>query len=102
MLESKYFFLPDELLLMNRCYRIFTHYVLVDSSTVTCWTSPFVILGCQVYFHLFFFFLIYGFYSIFDGIILLANNVDPDQMPHYVASDLGLHCLPMTLLWFSR
>ena len=25
-----------------------------------------------------------------------VNNVDPDQMPHYVASDLGLHCLPMT------
>ena len=34
--------------------------------------------------------------------ILLANNVDPDQMPHYVASDLGLHCLPMTLLQVSR
>ena len=34
--------------------------------------------------------------------ILLANNVDPDQMPHYMASDLGLHCLPMTLLWVSR
>ena len=34
--------------------------------------------------------------------ILLANNVDPDQMPHYVASDLGLHCLPMTILWISR
>ena len=32
--------------------------------------------------------------------ILLANSVDPDQMPHSVASDLGLHCLPMTLLWF--
>ena len=30
--------------------------------------------------------------------ILLANNVDPDQMPHYVASDLGLYYLPMTLL----
>ena len=28
--------------------------------------------------------------------ILLANNVDPDQMPHYVASDLGLHCLSKT------
>ena len=27
-----------------------------------------------------------------------ANSVDPDQMPHYVASDLGLHCLPVTLL----
>ena len=32
--------------------------------------------------------------------ILLANIVDPDQIPRYVASDLGLHCLPMALLWF--
>ena len=30
--------------------------------------------------------------------ILLANTVDPDQMAYYVESDLGLHCLPMTLL----
>ena len=22
----------------------------------------------------------------------MGNSVDPDQMPHYVASDLGLHC----------
>ena len=34
--------------------------------------------------------------------ILFANNVDPDQMPHNVASDQGLHCLPMTLLRVSR
>ena len=34
--------------------------------------------------------------------ILLENNVDPKQMPHYVASDLGLHCLPITLLQVSR
>ena len=27
---------------------------------------------------------------------------DPDQMPHHVASDLGLHCLPMTLLRASK
>ena len=33
---------------------------------------------------------------------MLANNVDPDQMPHYVASDLGLHCLSVTLLQVSR
>ena len=33
---------------------------------------------------------------------MLANSADPDQMPHYVASDLGLHCLPMTLLRVSR
>ena len=32
--------------------------------------------------------------------MLLANNVDPDQTPH-VASDLGLHCLPMTFYGFQ-
>ena len=30
------------------------------------------------------------------------KNVDPDQMPHSAASDLGLHCLPMSLLWDAR
>ena len=34
--------------------------------------------------------------------ILVANSVDPDQTPHYVASDLGLHCLSMILLRVSR
>ena len=33
--------------------------------------------------------------------ILLAKNVDPDQTTHYVASDLGLQCLLMTLLLVS-
>ena len=37
----------------------------------------------------------------FSWKILLANTVDLDQMPHYVASDMGLHCLPMTLLRVS-
>ena len=32
---------------------------------------------------------------------MLANNVDPDQTPHDVASDLGLHCLPMILFRVS-
>ena len=27
---------------------------------------------------------------------LLANSEDPDQTPRSVASDLGLHCLPMS------
>ena len=33
---------------------------------------------------------------------LFANSGDPDQMPHSVASDLGLHCLPITLLQVSQ
>ena len=68
---------------------------LVDFSIVICWTSPFVILGVLG--------LFYCLSSIvlWKILLLLANNVDPDQMPHYVASDLGLHCLPLTFLWVS-
>ena len=33
---------------------------------------------------------------------LFANSGDSDQMPHSAASDLGLHCLPITLLRVSR
>ena len=29
---------------------------------------------------------------------VFANSGDADQMPQIVASDLGLHCLPVTLL----
>ena len=54
----------------------------LDSSTGKCWTSPFVIFRVSG--------LFCHFYST---VFLLANNEDPDQMPHYVASDLGLHCL---------
>ena len=46
--------------------------------------------------------LLCRFCSIFDGIILLANNLDPDQTPHFVVPDVGLHCLPMTLVQVSR
>ena len=33
---------------------------------------------------------------------LFANNGDPDQTSHSAASDLCLHCLPVTLLGLSR
>ena len=33
---------------------------------------------------------------------LLANSGDPDQTTHSTASDLGRHCLPITLLRVSR
>ena len=33
---------------------------------------------------------------------LYANSEDPDQTLHSVASDLGLHCLQVTLLGISR
>ena len=31
-----------------------------------------------------------------------ANSADPNQTPRSVASDLGLHCLAMSLLWDAR
>ena len=33
---------------------------------------------------------------------VFANSEDPDQTPRFAASDLGLHCLPITLLVVSR
>ena len=69
------------------------HCILVDTSTVICWVSPFVILGVSGQFC--------HFYFIFAGKILLANTVDPDQRPHHVVSDLGLHYLPMTFYGFK-
>ena len=45
---------------------------------------------------------IYYYYFFFDNFYFLfrrkthlynANKVDPDQMPPFAASDLGLHCL---------
>ena len=39
------------------------------------------------------------FYRI---LVLHANSLDPNQMPHSAASDLILHCLLMSLLWDAR
>ena len=41
-------------------------------------------------------------YSLRKMAKLFANSEDPDQMPHSAASDLGLHCLPITLLRVSQ
>ena len=64
----------------------------MDSSTLYI-GSPISILGMSGY-------VIYIFLK--KMVELCANSGDPDQMPHSVASDLGLHCLPVTLLGVSR
>ena len=47
--------------------------------------------------------LSFYYYHVFiENSELNANSADPDQTPHSVASDLGLHCLPMSLLWDVR
>ena len=32
--------------------------------------------------------------SVIDVVLILANSEDPDEMQHYAAFHLGLHCLP--------
>ena len=71
-----------------------THLCRVDSATSTLWTGPVPTEGVSVYF-----LLLLCFIKIS---VSNANIVDPDQMPHSAASDLGLHCLPMSLLWDIR
>ena len=34
--------------------------------------------------------------------VINATSVDPHQTPLSAASDLGLHCLPMSHLWDAR
>ena len=55
-----------------------THLCQIEFPTVINWICPFPILGLLgVIFH-------------------LANSGEPDQMPRFAASDLVLHCLPMS------
>ena len=63
----------------------------MDSSTVKCWMSICHFRGVRSILLILF---------CFCWKILSANNVDPDQMPHYVVFDLGLHCLHMTFYGF--
>ena len=37
-----------------------------------------------------------SFLLFFAQKFLYANSVDPDQTPHFAASELGLHCLHMS------
>ena len=41
-------------------------------------------------------------YSLRKIAKLFANSGDTDQLLHSAASDLGLHCLPITFLGVSR
>ena len=53
----------------------------------------------RVVWSIFFFFFFFAF-ILFLMENPLTNNEDPDQKPHDIASDLGLHFLPMTLCGF--
>ena len=46
--------------------------------------------------------VLFHFCLIFDKNFMLANSVDSDQMPRSAASDLSLHCLPMSQKWDAR
>ena len=66
----------------------------MDSSNLTLWTGPFSIKGVSDLFLSEACFLYVP--------ILNANTVDSDQTPQSAASDMGLHSLPMFILWDAR
>ena len=67
------------------------HLCRVDSSTAMVWTGPFPVKGCLVSNY-------YYYYVLQKFSVRNANSVDLDQTPRCAASDLGLHCVPMSLL----
>ena len=42
-------------------------------------------------------FLNYDLFLSLKIVLILANSADPDEMQHYAAFHLGLHCLPKYL-----
>ena len=67
-------------------YIILTHLHQVDTSTTTVWTCLFPTAGYLISFYY------YNVLCFIEIPVFNANSVDPDQMPHSVTSDLGLHC----------
>ena len=69
-----------------------THCILNRFSHTIYWKGPISILDISGY----------EIYIFREKIAkLFANSGDPDQTPRSAASDLGLHCLQITLLGVS-
>ena len=67
----------------------------MDATTSTIWRSPFLIERVSSWFC--------SLPCFVEISAFNANSVDPDQMPRSATvSDLGLHCLTMSLLWDAR
>ena len=62
----------------------------MNISTSTLWTGPFQVEGMSGCFSLTLCFIKFPVFN--------ANSVNPDQMPHSAAFDLGLHCLPISII----
>ena len=73
-----------------------THLRRVDFSTTTVWIGLFPKAGC-LFFYYYYYYVV--FFFLLEITVVNANNVDPDQTPRSAASDLGLHCLPMSLFF---
>ena len=76
------------------CSKMLTHLCRMDSFTSSLWTDPFPKDEVSVYF-----LILPGFVETHA---YNANSVDPDQTLRSAASDLGLQCLPMSLLLETR
>ena len=74
------------------CYSLI-HLCRVNSSTLILCTSPFPTKACLVSFY---------YYHILEKFLYLTQIMYPDQTIQNVASDLGLHCLPVPLLWDAK
>ena len=73
-----------------------THLCQMEFPSAINWRSPFVSRDVRLYFFIFIQILIENYASKQWRPRSEAKSADPDQMPHSLASDLGLHYLPMS------
>ena len=95
------------ILRMRRHQCLLSVHVIKYISHVTAHLNPFMSSRCSYFSSLDkFISYIIGVWLVFIIVMFYrnnnANNVDPDQTPRSAASDLGLHCLLMPLLWDAR
>ena len=65
--------------------------MLAGSSNTTLWVGLFLMPGC--------FWLVLFTLCFIEIPVFNAKGVDPYQTPRSAAPDLGLHCLPITILY---
>ena len=46
--------------------------------------------------------LVFIFTMFYETPVFNTNSIESNQTTHSVASDLDLHCLPLSLLWDAR
>ena len=82
---NMYCYFLERIILVNPFMSSRLFYLIILDRYISIFRVSFLLLPCFI-----------------ENPVFIANSVDPDQRMRSTASDLGLHCLPVSLLWDAR